>query len=1061
MKIQDLDALNDIRETGLTKLLRSGPRIGVGMGTCGIGNGAHAVREALNTALQQKGVQAHLGPVGCFGYCAVEPLVTVYVPDQPLVILSHVTPDDASAIVEELAHGRIATQKALCRIEEWDFLTGQIKYGRGLDHIPLWDELPFFKGQKKIVLRNCGLINPEDIEEYIAVGGYFALWQALNMPSTDEIIEEVKKSKLRGRGGAGYPTGVKWSLLQKAKADRKYMICNADEGDPGAYMNRNEIESDPHMLLEGMLIGAYATGATDGIVYLRAEYPLAVERLEKAAAAARDAGLLGATILGSSFHFNLQLVEGAGAFVCGEETAMVASLEGKAGRPRPRPPFPAESGLWGKPTNINNVETWCNIPVIIARGGAWFAEVGTRNSAGTKVFSLVGKVNNTGLVELPLGTPLKHIVYGIGGGSPGGKRIKAIQTGGPSGGCIPALHFDTPVDYEALDALGAIMGSGGMVVMDEDNCMVDVARYFIEFTHSESCGKCIPCRVGLDESVRLLRRICDGEADASDVDKLEELMPMIREMSLCGLGQTAPNPVLTTLRYFRDEYDEHIRTRRCKAGVCENLYLSPCENSCPLNMRVPGYLQLIKENRIEDAAEMIWLDNPLPASTGRICQHPCESRCRRGDEDAPINMREVHRYIADMAFESDLNKRVRERLKKGKLPSTGRQVAVVGAGPSGLTAAFYLVMMGHTVTVFEEREEAGGMLRYSLPEYRLPRQALNAELAVLEDIGVHFQFRQCLGAGLSLDTLTKEYDAVFLATGTWNETRAGITGEDAPDVWHAIDFLEQVARGHAPSIGDQVVVIGGGNAAIDSARTALRLGAKVTIAYRRERGEMPAIAEEVLESEEEGAELVFLASPQRVVLDERGRVTGIELRRTTLGDFDNSGRRTPVSTNEFFTLPCAAVIMAVGEKPDPEPMRRAGIQVRKNFTVVVDGITYETNVENVHAGGDLVTGASNVSATMSTGKAAARAMDRILTGEDRLDRVLKTFTYQNVVPTEPEGGERNTSSHRKAQERRTNFDEVMLGLDADAALRECRRCLRCDVKETCAAREPVAEGARS
>ena len=1059
MKIHDLDALNDIRETGLNKLLHSGPRIGVGLGTCGIGNGAQNVYDALQAALAAKGVQAHLGPVGCFGFCAVEPLVNVYLPGQPLVLFSKVTPEDAAYIVEEVGAGRMPTRKALCRIEEWDHLTGQVKYGRGLEDIPLWDELPFFKGQKKIVLRNAGLINPEDLEEYIAVGGYFALWTALNMPSKDELIEEIKKSELRGRGGAGYPVGVKWSLLQKAEADQKYMICNADEGDPGAYMNRNEIESDPHMLLEGMLIGAYATGATEGLVYLRAEYPLAVQRLERAAEAARRAGLLGAEILGMPFEFNLRTVEGAGAFVCGEETAMIASLEGRAGRPRPRPPFPAQSGLWGKPTNINNVETWCNIPVIVARGGAWFNEIGTRTSSGTKVFSLVGKVCNTGLVELPLGTPLKDIVYGIGGGSPGGRPIKAVQTGGPSGGCIPALHFDTPVDYESLSELGAIMGSGGMVVMDEDNCMVDVARYFVEFTHSESCGKCVPCRVGLDESVRLLRRICDGKADDADVAKLEELVPMIREMSLCGLGQTAPNPVQTTLRYFRNEYEEHIRTRRCKAGVCEHLYLSPCENSCPLNMRIPAFLQLIKEDRIEDAAEMIWLDNPLPASTGRICQHPCEHRCRRGDEDAPVNMREVHRYIADTAFASDLIDRVRARLAAGKLPASGRRVAVVGAGPSGLSAAFYLTMLGHDVIVYEEREQPGGMLRYALPEYRLPEQTLNDEISVLEHIGVQFSCGQRLGAGLSLDRLREEYDAVFLAIGTWNETRAGITGEEASDVWHAIDFLEQVARNHPPDLGERVVVIGGGNAAVDAARTAMRLGAKVTIAYRRDRGDMPAIPEEVEDAEAEGAEIVFFASPQRVVLDEHGRVCGVELRQTKPGEFDASGRRTPVSTNEFFTLPCTSAIMAVGEKPDPDPMRQAGIQVRKNYTVAVNSLTYETNVRGVHAGGDLVTGASNVSSTMATGKAAARAIDRILTGTDRLDQVLKTFEYQDVVPLEPEGGPRKTSPVRKPNERRSSFDEVVLGFDAAAALQESQRCLRCDVKERCAARQPAMQGA--
>ncbi len=1051
MIIRDLDTLNDIRQTRLNRLLRSRPRIGVGMGTCGVGNGAQTVYDALAEALVEKGLDADLEPVGCFGFCAVEPLVNVYLPGRPLVILAEVTPEDVPHIVDEIADGRVPTTKALCRIEEWDHLTGEVRFGRGLSEIPLWNEIPFFQGQQKIVLRNCGLINPERLDDYIAVGGYFPLYQALHKPGGDQIIEEINKANLRGRGGAGYPTGVKWNLMRKAKADTKYMICNADEGDPGAYMNRNEIESDPHMLLEGMLIGAYATESNKGIVYLRAEYPLAVQRLEKAVQDAREAGLLGERILGTSFSFDVELVEGAGAFVCGEETSMIASLEGRAGRPRPRPPFPAQSGLWGYPTNINNVETWCNVPVIVSRGGAWFAGVGTPNSTGTKVFSLVGKVKNTGLVEMPLGAPLKNIVYGIGGGSPAAKRIKAVQTGGPSGGCIPAKHFDTSVDYESLGALGAIMGSGGMVVMDEDNCMVDVARYFLEFTHSESCGKCIPCRVGLDEAVRILRKICDGEADMADVDKLEELAPMIRDASLCGLGQTAPNPVLTTLRYFREEYEEHIRARRCYAGVCEKLYLSPCENSCPLNMRIPAFLELLKEDRLEDAAEMVWLDNPLPASTGRICQHPCESQCRRGDEDAPVNMREVHRYIADTVFDGPLMERVRARLLEDRFEATGKRVAVIGAGPSGLSAAFYLAMLGHEVIVYEERDEPGGMLRYCLPEYRLPKDVLRAEIDVLESLGIRFEYGQTLGAGLSLDSLEQDCDTVFLATGTWNETRAGCTGEDAPDVWHAITFLEQVALGAPPSVGERVVVVGGGNAAVDSARTAVRLGAKsVTIVYRRERSDMPAIAEEVYDAEAEGVEVRFFLSPQRVVTDNDGHVKGIELRKTVPGEFDASGRRTPVSTDEILKLPCDLVIMAVGEKPDPDPLRRAGIHVRDNYTAKVDWMTYKTNRPRVHAGGDLVTGASNVSATMATGKAAARAIDRILMGEDRLDRVLKVFTYENRVPLEPEGGDRQVARHRAPDDRKNNFEEVMLGYGAEAAILESRRCLRCDVKEQCA-----------
>ena len=1050
MRIHDLDGLHDIRRTGMMKILPGKPRIGVGMGTCGMGNGAGDVFRALGEELEKQGVDAQLTPVGCFGFCAAEPLVNVHVPGFPLVVLGKVTPADAAGIVRAIAGRQPPREKALCKIEEWDHLTGHVMYGRGLDELPHWNDIPFFKGQKKIVLRNCGLINPEDIEEYIAVGGYHAFYQATQKPNRHEIIEEVKKSKLRGRGGAGYPTGVKWDLLSKAVADQKYIICNADEGDPGAYMNRNEIENDPHMLIEGMLIGALATGASEGIVYLRAEYPLAVQRLRRAVAEAREFGLIGENVFGTTFSFEMKLIEGAGAFVCGEETAMIESLEGRAGRPRPRPPFPAQKGLWGKPTNINNVETWCNIPVIIARGGAWFAETGTAQSSGTKVFSLVGKIRNTGLVELPLGTPLKNVIYDIGQGSPGGKRIKAVQSGGPSGGCIPAANFDVAIDYDSLAQLGAIMGSGGMVVMDEENCMVDVARYFIEFTHSESCGKCIPCRAGLDQSLRLLKKITSGQAEESDVRDLEELAQMIREMSLCGLGQTAPNPVLTTLRHFRREYEEHLRTHRCRAGVCEKLFLSPCENSCPLHMRIPLFLELTKLGRMAEAAEMIWLDNPLPGSTGRICQHPCESQCRRATVDAPVNMREVHRFISDQVFDGPLFGQIKKRLGERRMAATGKKIAVVGAGPSGLAAAFYLAMLGHDVTIFEAREEAGGMLRYSLPQYRLPKAMLEQEIDIIESLGVKFRFNQKLGAGVSLDVLEAENDAVFLATGTWKAMTAGITGEESPSVWHAIHFLEQVAREEPTNIGQKVVVIGGGNAAVDSARTAARLGCEVTIAYRRERQDMPAIAEEVNDAEAEGIELMFLVAPQRVVTDKRGRVTGIELMRTKLGDYALDGRRRPVSTSEKTVVPCDNIILAIGERPDAEPLRRFGIHVRENDTAAADWVTYETNRPRVFACGDLVTGASNVSSTMATGKEAARAIDGILAGRERFGELLGKFEVPQVVPADAEGGARHVSPELEPQSRKAGFAEVMLGLTQENAVAECSRCLRCDVHESAA-----------
>ena len=592
-RIQDIGVFNAVRESGLAKLMPSIPRLTVGMGTCGRGNGAEEVFHALKEAIHRSGVEVMLAGVGCFGSCFQEPLVNVRLPGNPLVVLHRVQANDAERILEGVSTGTMPADLVYCKIEEWDHITTHLKYGQGYPDIPSWNTIPFFKGQKKIVLRNCGLINPSDIEEYFAVGGYQALYKVLIDGRADSVIEQIKASRLRGRGGAGFLTGNKWDFLAKAKADTKYIICNADEGDPGAYMNRNEIEGDPHSLLEGMIIGAYVTGASEGIVYVRAEYPLAVSRLNRAIEQAREYGLLGANILDRGFNFNIVLVQGAGAFVCGEETALIASLEGQPGRPRPRPPFPAQRGLYGKPTNINNVETWCNIAPIVTRGPAWFAETGSAKSPGTKVFSLVGKVQNTGLVEMPLGTPLKSFIYDIGEGAVPGRRVKAVQTGGPSGGCIPVEMLDTPVDYESLAQIGSIMGSGGMVVMDEDNCMVDVARYFVEFTHSESCGKCVPCRVGLNKALRILNSITNGNGTREHLSLLDEMGRMIRECSLCGLGQTAPNPVLTTIRHFREEYEDHIVAHRCRAGVCQELALSPCENSCPLRMNIPRFLELI------------------------------------------------------------------------------------------------------------------------------------------------------------------------------------------------------------------------------------------------------------------------------------------------------------------------------------------------------------------------------------------------------------------------------------------------------------------------------------
>lgn len=529
-------------------------------GTGCVSNRSFEIKEALEKEIKRRGLENEVKVVttGCNGFCERGPLMVV----QPgNIFYQMLTVKDIPYLVEEhLLKGRPVKKLMYQPPEE-------------KAPIPVLNEINFFKKQVLIALRNRGLIDPEKIEDYIARDGYKALVKALTQMTPEEIIHEVTISGLRGRGGAGFPTGLKWQLVRNAVSPdgEKYLVCNGDEGDPGAFMDRSILEADPHSVIEGMLIGAKAIGATKGFIYVRNEYPLAVKRILIALDQARDYGLLGDNILGTGFSFDIRVVRGAGAFVCGEETALLASIEGRLGEPRPRPPYPAEKGLWGKPTCINNVETWANIPVIIDRGGKWFASIGTATSKGTKVFSLVGKINNTGLVEVPMGITLREIIYDIGGGIPGGKKFKAVQTGGPSGGCIPAELIDLPIDYESLTQAGSMMGSGGMVVMDEDTCMVDVARYFLSFTQDESCGKCTPCREGTKAMLDILTRITEGKGSEEDLVLLEELANTVKETSLCGLGKTAPNPVLTTLRYFRDEYIAHIRDKKCPAHVCRQL----------------------------------------------------------------------------------------------------------------------------------------------------------------------------------------------------------------------------------------------------------------------------------------------------------------------------------------------------------------------------------------------------------------------------------------------------------------------------------------------------------
>jgi len=539
------------------------PKIIVGMGTCGIAAGARDTLEAIGEELEKAGVDAALTQTGCIGMCEQEPLVDVQLPGEDRITYGKVTRTDAVRIVREHVLGKtVVAEKAIAAFGEGS---------REDSRIPTYNDLEFYNKQRRIVLANCGLINPESIEEYIASGGYEACAKALISMTPEEVIAEIKNSGLRGRGGAGFPTGLKWELTRKTPSDKKYVICNADEGDPGAFMDRSLLEGDPHRVIEGMIIAAYAIGANEGYIYVRAEYPLAIRRLQIAIEQAKAYGFIGNDLFGSGFDFDLKIKKGAGAFVCGEETALMASIEGKRGMPRPKPPFPSVSGLWGRPTNINNVETFGNVSYIIKHGAEAYRAVGTEGSAGTKVFALTGKVNRTGLVEVPMGMTLREIIYGIGGGMPEGRELKAVQIGGPSGGCIPEELLDLPIDYESLRQAGAMMGSGGMVVMDSSTCMVDVARFFLKFTQSESCGKCTPCREGTKRMLEILDRICSGEGREGDIELLEELGSHICRTSLCQLGGSAPNPVLSTIKYFRHEYEAHIKDKRCLANVCAGM----------------------------------------------------------------------------------------------------------------------------------------------------------------------------------------------------------------------------------------------------------------------------------------------------------------------------------------------------------------------------------------------------------------------------------------------------------------------------------------------------------
>jgi len=992
------------------------------------------IKDVLEAEIQRRGLESDIliVPTGASGLCVNGPILVVQ-PDG--IFYQQLKKEDVPHLVEEhFLKGRPV--KALMYVPPGERTP-----------IPELRAIPFFKDQRLIALRNRGLIDPDKIEEYIARDGYKALAKVLTSMSPKDVIDTMKESGLRGRGGAGFPTGSKWEFCRKSKGKQKYVICNADEGDPGAFMDRSIIEADPHSILEGMAIGAYAIGASKGYIYARIEYPLAIERMETAINQAHEYGLLGRDIFGSGFDFDVEVFKGAGAFVCGEETSLIASIEGRAPEPRIRPPFPAQVGLWEKPTNINNVETWANVPVIINWGASWFSEIGTETSKGTKVFSLAGNINNAGLVEVPMGITLRKIVYDIGGGIPYGKRLKAVQTGGPSGGFIPGHLLDMPVDYERLKEVGAIMGSGGMVVMDEDTCIVDIAKYFLQFTNDESCGKCTACREGSEVLLKILNKISNGDGEETDLTLLEELGNAIKEASMCGLGQTLPNPVLSTLLHFKDEYEAHIKYKRCPAAVCKGIISSPCQHTCPLEQDVPCYIGLIAQGKFDEAAEIVRRANPLPSICGRVCTATCEAKCRAGEGGGdPISIRVLKRFLADYEREKGLD--VTPKPKQ----SRPEQVAIVGSGPAGLTCAHYLALEGYRVTIFESLPVVGGMLAVGIPDYRLPKDVLNWDIENIKKLGVEIKTSTAVGKDIQLSELQEQYKAVFVATGAHKGLKMKIEGEDLPQVVDAVDFLRGLHLGQEFEIGQNVAVIGGGDAAIDAARVAKRLGKDVTILYRRTRREMPAAKEEIEGAIEEGIEIQFLVAPVRV-LSKSGQLKGIECIRMELGDMDASGRRRPIPIEgSEFTIQIDTLMPAIGQQPDLSELRNGdGLKISKYGTIETSPDTLRSGVDGVFAGGDVVSGPNTVTAAMAHGKIAAEMIHKHIQGlpvEQQYKVTRPAIHVEAVELTDEEIEELQKPSMPllPAEERSGNFKEVELGFTQEMAIKEAKRCLRCDLE---------------
>ncbi|MEW6027039.1 MAG: NADH-quinone oxidoreductase subunit NuoF [Planctomycetota bacterium] len=1037
--ITSREELIRLRESVISKIDTSKPTITLCGGTGCSAFGSQKVYDAFEAEIKRLRLEdkVTLKRTGCHGFCERGPILVI-LPQE--IFYQKVKPSDVPDIIRKT----IIKNEVVRQLLYVDPRTGE--------RIVKESEVPFYKHQMRLVFRHNGKIDPISFDDYIRYDGFQALLKILYEMTPPQVVDEIKKSGVRGRGGAGFPTGLKWEFARKSPETKRYVICNGDEGDPGAFMDRSVMEGDPFAVIEGLMIAGYAIGAKKGYIYVRAEYPLAVKNLTIAIETLKKMSLLGKNILGREFDFDVIIKQGAGAFVCGEETALIASIEGKRGMPKPRPPFPAESGLWGKPTVINNVETLANLPLIIIKGAEWYASIGTKDSKGTKIFALAGKINNTGLVEVPIGTSLRKIIEDIGGGIPKGRTFKAVQMGGPSGGCVPAEYLDLPVDYESLKSVGAIMGSGGMIVMDNTTCMVDIARYFLDFCQKESCGKCVPCRIGTKRMLEIATRFTKGEAQAGDIEKLKALAESVRDSSLCGLGQTAPNPVLSTLRYFSNEYEAHLAERYCPSSACEVLVKSPCQNACPAHINVPQYNELVRQKEYLRAVNLIRRSVPLPSSLGRVCFRPCESVCRRGEIDTSIAINHIKRYITENSKSEIRNPK--SQLFPFNAPEIfnprkkDKKVAIIGAGPAGLSAAYFLRIMGREVTVFEKNKSAGGLLANGIPAYRLPKKVVQDEINLLKAMGIAIKANSPISARKQWDVLRNQFDAIFIAVGATKSKTLGVPGENIKGVVDALQFLDNMINGRIKKVPQKVTVIGGGNSAIDSARSALRLGAKeVTVIYRRSLDEMPAHKEEIQDAMQEGVKFRFLAAPAQVTCNKGSN--WLRCQEMTLGPADKSGRRKPVpKAGSDFTVEAGLVITAISQTPDLE-FAQPDIELTPWGGIKVNPLTMETSQKGVFAGGDTITNAGMVIYAIATGQKAAVAIDRYLGGAGKLpENIDPLLTYSTDLkgPHDPLKDDRQAIQHIPLKKRAGNFKEVICGYSDSAAYNEASRCLRCDLE---------------